>query len=61
MELHRKFIFFSIFPSYEDSRPQSLKGIFMLKIFLVAYGSNIVQFRNNKGYTEQTYLQTNVS
>jgi len=33
----------------------------MLKIFLVAYGSNIVQFRNNKGYTEQTYLQTNVS
>lgn len=33
----------------------------MLKIFLGAYGSNIVQFRYNEGYTEQTYLQKNES
>jgi hypothetical protein len=29
----------------------------MLKIFLGAYGSNVVQFGNNEGFTEQTYLQ----
>jgi len=33
----------------------------MLKIFLGAYDSNIVQCRYNEGYTEQTYLWKNVS
>lgn len=58
MELHRKLIL-SVFPSYEETTV--IEGMFMLKIFLGAYGSNIVQFRYNEGYTEQTYIQKSVS